>query len=133
MSNEFLCPQCLGHLIVKDQLVLSVETSKKQKGLIFLSPKVGDYSMSKNPKFNLPDGDTLHLYCPICHASLNKGSVHGNLVRLLMMDKEGKQSEVFFSGIVGEHCTYKLAENKVEEYGDSSSKYLKFFKFGWRQ
>jgi len=45
-ENDYLCPNCKGHLNVSESLVFATKTSRKHKGLLLLSPKVG-FSLKK--------------------------------------------------------------------------------------
>lgn len=33
----------------------------------------------------------------------------------------------YFSGVTGEHCTYKVSDEKIEKFGEVSEKYYKYF------
>ena len=35
----------------------------------------------------------------------------------MMIEDNGKEYNIYFSGIVGEKCTYKIRDNKVEKIG----------------
>jgi hypothetical protein len=37
------------------------------------------------------------------------------MVRILMIDETGREFNIYFSGIGGEKCTYKIRENIIEE------------------
>jgi len=51
-----------------------------------------------------------------------------HLVRILMQDEEGKEFNIYFSGIAGEKCTYKIRGNKVEQTAGPDVKiYDKYF------
>ena len=127
MKNEFICPHCKGHLVVNNSLVLSIRSEWKKVGLVFLSPELGDYTLKMNPNLGLKDGEKVTVFCPICHADLKAKGVHDDLARLLMIDEKGEECEILFSGIFGEHSTYKIAESKVESYGTKAGKYIDFF------
>jgi len=122
-----MCPHCLGQLVLDNSLVLSVAIDESRKGLLFLHPEVGNYSLIKHPRFPLEDGMELEVFCPICHANLRESSVHSNLIKLILVDKDGHESDLFFSGIMGEHSTYKVKDKKVEKYGGDSDNYIDFF------
>ncbi|MBN1113048.1 MAG: hypothetical protein JXA53_09075 [Bacteroidales bacterium] len=127
MKNEFLCPHCRGYLQVEKNLIFSIETSSNEKGLIFLSPELGNYTMKKNPNFVLNDNDTVTIHCPICHTDLRDKNVHEDLARILMIDMDGVENEIYFSAVYGEHSTYKVSGKKVDHYGSKWDKYLNFF------
>lgn len=127
MKNEFLCPHCRGYLQVEKNLIFSIETSSDNKGLIFLSPELGDYTMKKNKNFILNEDDKVTIKCPICNTDLRDNSVHQDLAKILMIDMDDIENEIYFSAIYGEHATYKVAGKKVDHYGSKLDKYINFF------
>jgi hypothetical protein len=50
-----------------------------------------------------------------------------HLVRIIMIDENGKEFDIYFSGIVGENCTYKISETGVEKTGPDAKLYDKYF------
>jgi hypothetical protein len=45
-----------------------------------------------------------------------------------MIDDDGKEYNIYFSGIAGEKCTYKIRGNKIEEKrGPDTKVYNKYF------
>lgn len=128
MQNDFICPKCNGHLLVGGFVVLTASTKKDKRGLILLSPQLGDYTKVLHPTFNIEKGEEVDYFCPICHSSLTAHDVNQKLVRLLMFDANSEKHEVFFSGIEGEHCTYKVSEKKYEKFGSASETYDAYFR-----
>ena len=52
----------------------------------------------------------------------------GRLAKVLMVDKDGNRYDILFSLIVGEHCTYKVKEGKIESYfGKDYPTYINYF------
>ena len=127
MKNDFLCPYCKGLLNVRDYIVLSVNTGSGKKGMVFLSPKLGNYDTITHPDFKIKKGEHLDYFCPICHANLAAIEFNENLAKVFMTDESQKVYEIVFSEIAGEHCTYKLVDSHIESYGESSRKYMNFF------
>jgi len=115
MAVEYLCKICRGYLKVKDSIVLAVANyHNSTRELIFLNPDVGNYTITTHPSFQIKKGDEYIYTCPICHSQLNS-TKYKHLVRIIMIDNDGKEYNLYFSGIAGEKCTYKIRENKVEE------------------
>ncbi len=127
MKNDFLCPYCKGKLNIKGNIVLSVHTESNKNGLVFLSPKLGNYETIKHPKFEIKDGEHLDFFCPICHANLAAIEFSENLAKIFMTDESQKVYEIVFSEIAGEHCTYKLVDSMIESYGENLDKYVNHF------
>lgn len=128
MNNDFICPKCEGYLVVGGSVILSISMQSGLRGLILLSPELGNYAKVSSPHVKIENGEMLDYHCPICHAKLAASDVHPRLVRLIMIDDKSKRHEIFFSGIVGEHCTYKISENVYEKFGESSATYDQYFK-----
>ena len=123
MGNSYLCPQCSGHLKVGESVVFSTRSKKGVTGLILLSPKLGHYEVINHPSFDFKDGDYVEFFCPLCHVQLTSEK-NESLAKVLMIDDELQESEILFSKIAGEKCTYKIVDGNVEEYGKDSSRYL---------
>jgi len=127
MKNDFLCPFCKGVLNVKNNIVLAVRTESQKRGLVFISPKLGNYETTTHPTFHMKEGEHLDILCPMCHANLQAIAIDKNLARILMMDEAQKVYEIVFSEIAGEHCTYKLVDHMIESYGEDQNQYVNHF------
>lgn len=125
VGNSFLCPKCSGHLKVGHSVVFSTRSTKGETGLILLSPKLGNYKVINHPSFDFEDGDYVEFFCPLCHVQLTSEK-NENLAKVIMIDNELKESEILFSKIAGEKCTYKIMDGNVEEFGEDSSCYLEY-------
>jgi len=128
MKDDFICPKCDGHLLVGGYVILTVSTKKGKQGLILLSPLLGVYTKVLNPLFSIEKGEEVDFICPLCHANLTAFDVDQRLVRLLLIDENSEKHEIFFSGVEGEYCTYKISEKKYEKFGSASEKYDIFFR-----
>ena len=129
MAAEYLCKVCRGHLNVKTSIILTATnlSNRLQKGLVFLNPEIGNYTHTTHPSFQIREGEEYIFTCPICGAQLNSMK-YLHLVRILMKDEEGKEFNIYFSGIGGEECTYKIRGNKIEDKIGSDVKiYDKYF------
>ena len=132
MAQDFHCPYCKGTLNVKENIVFAVKNHEGKRGLIFLNPELGNYQATTHPSFKVSEGERNEFVCPICHSNLAALEFNENLVKVLMSDENKRVYEVLFSGIAGEHCTYKLNSTKMEAYGEDSDKYQNFFGEGPR-
>lgn len=129
MVNQYLCKVCRGHLKLITSIVLAAAKIKdrSQRGLVFLNPEIGNYTKTTHPSFQIKEGEEYIYSCPICSAQLNSMK-YLHLVRLIMLDEEGKEYNIYFSGIAGENCTYKIRGNQVEEeLGPDVKIYNKYF------
>ena len=126
--NDFLCPKCNEHLRVGENLILRVRNSKKQSGLLLLSPHIGNYTSHKHPAFEILTGESLEFYCPICSVSLIS-DIHRNLAHVILLDETGKSHDVYFSQVVGEHSTFETDGESVHVAGEDAGRYT-YFKIG---
>ena len=126
--NDFICPQCRGHMRIGDNIVFRVKNKQRRTALLLLSAKIGNYSSTKHPSFVIKDGEEIDFSCPLCAADL-KSDIHLNLVKVLMTDDKGDEYEVYFSKIKGEHSTFYTKGDELGTAGDDAGKYT-FFKVG---
>ena len=125
MPKDYLCPICKGHLRVKNSILLSAKSKENEKGLIFLNSEIGNYTITTHRDFEINQGEEYTFYCPICHASLNREE-NPNLVKIILVEEDG-ESEIYFSSLAGEKCTYKIKDKEIEELGPDAEKYKKYF------
>lgn len=103
-------------------IVFKIRNSRRDKGLLLLHPEVGNYTSIKHPDFLFEEGERVDFFCPICMNFLD-GEIDDNLVRVVMVDKNKEESEVFFSRIAGEHSTLNLSKKGVHVRGEHSYRY----------
>jgi hypothetical protein len=125
MNNQYLCPQCRGHLRVGEYIVFRIRNTRRDKGLLLLHPEVGNYTSIKHPKFQYEEGERIDFFCPICMHSLD-AALDENLVHVLMIDELRTEHEVYFSRIAGEQSTYQVSDDGITECGEHSHRYTIF-------
>jgi len=128
-NYSYICPFCKGHLRLAKEIIFLTKTKSGQSSLVLLSPEIGDYNVVTAPNTNYESGEHVNFICPICYENLDAKDYGDNLAKIYMVDKNGKQSEILFSKIVGEKCTYKISGEDVESFGDNANKYTSYF---WR-
>ena len=107
--------------------LLPQNSNSSKRGLIFLNPEIGNYTTTTHPSFQIKEGEEYIYTCPICHSQLNS-TKYNHLVRIILIDEDRKEYNIYFSGIAGEKCTYKIRGNKVEEKkGPDVKIYNKYF------
>ncbi len=126
MIKEYLCPKCRSQLMVGDNIVISAKAADGSEGLIELSPAIGDYTVKFPQTLHAKTGDLLTLFCPVCHNNL-ASSKHINLAMVIAKDEKGKEYEIYFSQIVGEHSTVAMMGDHVELHGEHVGKYRDLF------
>ena len=125
MESHYLCPHCRGHLRVGDYIVFKIRNTRREKGLLLVHPEVGNYTSIKHPDFHFQEGERVDFFCPICMSSLD-AAIDENLVHVIMVDKQGMESEVYFSRIKGEHSTYRVSNHEIMITGVHSYRYTQF-------
>jgi hypothetical protein len=126
MQKYYICPECRGHLKVGDHIIFTTKNSKGDKGLLLLHPAIGNYTSIKHPSFKYSKGETIDFSCPLCGVSL-QSKFDKNLVHVLMIDKDSKEYDIFFSRIAGEKSTYKVSgDQEVMATGEHSHRYTYF-------
>jgi hypothetical protein len=125
MPNNYSCPECKSKMNVGNSLVFSAKSPDNERGLVFLDTELGNYTKTTHPEFELQEGVEYKFYCPVCHFKLNKEE-NFNLVKVHMIDENGKEVEINISNIIGEHCTYKIQEKKVEAFGPDAKRYSNY-------
>lgn len=124
---EYLCKACRGHLQVKSSIVLAAQKMNTTvRGLVLLNPDLGNYTKTTHPSFEIKEGEEYIYTCPICHSLLNSAK-YSHLVRIIMIDDNKKEYDIYFSDIAGEKCTYKLSKGEVEVKGPDANLYTKYF------
>lgn len=123
--SDFLCPKCMAHIRVGDNIIFKVKNSKKQSALLLLNPHIGNYTSIKHPSFKIQTGEYLEFFCPICNTSLNS-DIHKNLAHVILNDESGKSTDVYFSQIAGEHSTYATDGEYLHSAGEDAGKYTYF-------
>jgi hypothetical protein len=128
MAIQYLCKVCRGHLNVKTSIILAAQkVNSNKRGLVYLNPELGNYTSTTHESFQLMQGEEYIYTCPICGAQLNSRKYY-HLVRLVMIDDEGKEFNIYFSDIAGEKCTYKIRGTKIEiAQGPDAKRYDKYF------
>jgi hypothetical protein len=126
-EHHFLCPKCRAQLVPNKKIVLLAKPSGRPSGLLLLSPKLGEYSADTHTAFKLKDGEKVDIFCPVCHADLGDYMDNQNLARIIMVDDNGKEYDIVFSEIIGQHSTYKIHGEEIESFGEDAELYTNFW------
>ena len=119
-DNDYLCPKCKGHLNVGDQLVFATTTKKRHKGLLLLSPKVGEYNYQHHDKFSLEDGELVDFSCPICQSDLTSNERKDHAMIWMVGVEDNMEYDLYFSRVKGNRSTYVVAQDNVEMFGEDA-------------
>lgn len=124
MKKSYLCPSCNSHLMLRDDIILTVFKSDSQKGLVLLSSEIGNYDyIYDKESIKLSLGDKVDVHCPVCTFNLGVDHEYKNLAKILMVDENGNKSFIYFSRIMGEQATFKVEGKKVDKFGQDSANY----------
>jgi uncharacterized protein YbaR (Trm112 family) len=115
-NNRFLCPKCRTELKVKNSLIFVGVNEKKEKGLILLSPELGNYQLVHPDGFYFAEGEHIEFHCPVCQADLSLTHTEKHLAEVLMIDSMGEEYEIVFSEIAGNTTTIQVKNNKVVDF-----------------
>ncbi len=124
--THYLCPHCRAHLRPNKKIILGAKAPDGNKGLILLSPELGEYSVLKHGTLDIKEGDIMEIFCPVCSSSLDysKGKKLANVV---MIEDNGIEYDIIFSKIYGKKCTYKIQGEQVESFGEDAEEYTNFW------
>jgi len=119
-DNDYICPKCKGHLNVGDYLVFATRTHKKHKGLILMSPKVGEYNYIHHDKFQLEEGELVDFECPICQSDLTSKDRKDHALIYMLSAEDNVEYDLYFSKIAGKKSTYLVAQDNIEAFGEDA-------------
>ncbi len=133
MDRKYYCPKCKALLNVREYIVFVANNNANERGIVLLSPSLGDYKIIHPPEFRYEEGDRLEFFCPVCHESLAIPYINKDLAEVDMVDKNNERYKIAFSEIAGKKCTIKIKDNSiVEMYGDDADEYKNFWGAGPR-
>ncbi|MEZ5197357.1 MAG: hypothetical protein R2764_13450 [Bacteroidales bacterium] len=131
MKNRYLCPQCRSDLKIVDHIIFSAKTQKGIKGILLISPELGDYTILHDDQFRYEQGEHIDLFCPVCQGNLAIPAVDKDLAEVILIDEKGVEYEIIFSEVAGKKCTIKMKDKKiVESYGDDVDEYTNYWGAG---
>jgi hypothetical protein len=133
MKNRFLCPTCRSDLKIKNSVIFSAQTEKGIKGLVLLSPELGNYSILHVPAFKYAEGEHIDFFCPVCHANLGIHNLSKDMAGVIMIDEKKVEYNIIFSEKAGKRCTIKMQKNTIiESYGEDADEFSNFWGAGPR-
>ena len=124
MKATYLCPHCRGAINAGNKIILSAKTSQNKVGLILLHEEIGNYASEHSSTLAVEQGETVDLFCPVCHESLNI-PYRDSLAKYIMIDENLKENNIIISRKYGEEITFKVDENrKIESYGEKLNRFI---------
>lgn len=129
LKVNYLCPHCRAYLRVWNNIILIARSERSnQQGILLFNAEVGNYELIHHSSISFEEGELVDIICPVCHADLTASEISDNLTRIVMIDENNKEYNIYFSKICGEKSTFKIEKNNiVESYGPDSSHYVSYF------
>ena len=118
-DNDYMCPKCKGHLNIGSSVIFATRTKRNHKGLLKLSPKVGEYSYQHHDKFHLAKGEMVDFECPICQVDLTSERKDHAMI-LMVENEDNAEYKVYFSKIAGNKSTYVVANDNIDVFGEDA-------------
>ena len=119
-DNQFNCPECNGHLNIGGKIIFATQTKRKHKGLIMMSPKVGEYDYLHHEKFQLEKGEMVDFECPMCQTDLTSEINKDHAMIYMTSSEDQMEYELYFSKIAGKQSTYVVAQDNIEAFGEDA-------------
>jgi hypothetical protein len=115
---DYHCPNCSQLLNTDNTVILKIEKSTGEKGIIELDPKVGKYSYKCEPNMIFKNGEEMEFFCPACKINL-QSEKFPKFVELRLSVSSSVHFEMLFSRVFGDRRTYVITEDMTEKYGDN--------------
>jgi len=128
MKRSYFCPHCRGLLNPGTKVIFVIEHGS-DRGLLLLSPELGDYAVVLAESFPIEPGSTNDFSCPICHHDLTSPA-NRNLVEILCRQPDGSDARVDFSRVAGEHATFVCGPRGIRAFGEHAPLYESVNFFG---
>lgn len=125
-TYDYHCPKCRTSLNIGQKLIFSVSNQNDQRGLILLSPKIGEYKTESNTSFKYKKGELLQFHCPCCSSELTSKK-HREFAEIIMKVNDLIEFEVLFSMRAGVRRTYLITEDYVEKHGEEIENFEELF------
>jgi hypothetical protein len=128
MQRSYYCPHCRGLLNPGTKVIFVIEHGS-DRGLLLLSPELGDYAVVLAESFPIRPGTRNRFSCPICQHDLTSPA-NDNLVEILCRQPDGSDARVDFSRVAGEHATFVCGPRGVHSFGEHAPLYESVNFFG---
>ncbi len=124
MDHEYNCPHCQA-VLNPHQTIMLVAAKGDSRILIGFHPEPGNYEFYLPDGVRIEDDSVWRFHCPVCQADL---AMEGqNSFCVLDLRRQDHTDKLLFSRIAGEHATFLVHEDKLEEkHGEHVTKYDEF-------
>ena len=115
---DYHCSNCNQRLNVMGSVILYIERSNGQCGVVELHPTPGEYNFTTDPVMEFEKNEKVDFFCPACKANLQDKN-HPDFVDLKLHVNDNVYFDVLFSRIFGDRKTYVITEEMTEKFGDN--------------
>jgi len=103
LDVNYVCPNCRSCLLVCNNIVLIIKSRTENKqGVLLLNPELGNYEYICHEKLDFKGIECLDYFCPVCNSKLTTTHVNMNRARIIMIDEDLKEYDLFLSRPIGE-------------------------------
>jgi hypothetical protein len=103
LDVNYVCPNCRSCLLVWNNIVLIIKSCTEDKqGILLLNPELGNYEFICHYILDFKGMECLDYFCPVCNSNLNATDVNRNLARIIMIDEDQQEYELYLSRDSGE-------------------------------
>jgi rubredoxin len=129
LKTNYLCPHCRSYLRVWNNIIFIAKSESRNLQCILLyNPELGNYDLIHHSSIEFEEGEMLNFICPVCRADLTAVNLNSNLAKIVMIDENNREFDIYFSRICGEKSTFVIQENDIiEKFGEDSSSYVNYF------
>jgi hypothetical protein len=116
----YACPQC-DAMLNPDETVVLIGECGPHRVLMGFHPEPGNYRVYLQPGFELAEGSLWEFFCPVCSQSLMMEYAPG--LCALDVATQGVRHRLFFSRIAGEHATFVITAEGIDNHGSDAKKH----------
>ena len=121
MNREYSCPACQAVLNPNETIML-VAVKGPTRILIGFHPEPGNYEFYLPRGVRIEEGSIWSFHCPVCQRDLAMEGEDDLCV--LALRQQDAVNDLLFSRIAGEHATFLVREDRIEEkHGEDAAKY----------
>jgi len=120
MRWNYTCPHCSG-ILSRENSIMLIGTRGEDRIIIGFHPAPGNYQISLPPGYVIEPGSRWRFFCPLCHESLIS-DISDELCCLDMATKDVPH-RVYYSRTAGEHATFVISAEGVEEHGEHARRH----------
>jgi uncharacterized protein (UPF0212 family) len=116
LDVNYVCPNCRSCLLVWNNIVLIIKSCTEDKqGVLLLNPELGNYEYICHDKLDFKGIESLDYFCPVCNSNLTATHVNRNQARIIMIDEDLKEYDLYLSKPSGEQSILKISNSEIQK------------------